>query len=41
MGIKLNISDTPFIIDTPQGTTGQVMDIYLGGGDFKNCIRQF
>ena len=41
MGIEPNIGDNPFIIDTLQGTAGQIADLCLGGGDFKDFIECF
>ena len=41
MGIEPNISNNPFIIDTPQGTARQAADLYLGGSDIKDLTGCF
>ena len=41
MGIKLYIGDNPSVINTLRETAGQIIDILLGGGDFKDLIKYF
>ena len=41
LGIKLNKGDNFSIIDTPQGTTRQIIDLCLGGGNFKDLMGYY
>ena len=41
MGIKLNRSDNPSIIDILWGTAGQVADLCPGGGNLKDLMGYY
>ena len=41
MGIELKRSNDLFIIDILWGTAGQVMDLFLGGGNLKDLIGYY
>ena len=41
MGIKLNKSNDFFTTDTLRGTAGQVIDLYLKGGDFEDFMGYY
>ena len=41
MGIELNIDDDPSTMDTPWGTTRQVTDLCLGGGDLEDFMGYY
>jgi len=41
MGIELNKSNNPSIMDTLRGTARQIMDLCLGGGDLKDLMGYY